>query len=153
MWWLKLRHPVTGQVIRHSLETADSARAELLRKRIEAELALLHPCIQSVEMATRLRTALGLNVDPAPAPMASALALPSPQVIVSTLPVFPTSRRTAVGDAVSACLRFIATENAALHAANKVSMLRRFLGAERVEKLGGPVKTKRRRTEDGKHAA
>ena len=33
--------------------------------------------------------------------------------------------------------------------ANKVSILRRFLGADRVEKAGGPVKTKRRRLGNG----
>ena len=60
-WWLKLRHPVTGQLIRHSLDTADSARAELLRKRIEVEVVLLQPCFQSVELAPQLRSALGLT--------------------------------------------------------------------------------------------
>lgn len=149
-WWLKLRHPVSGTVIRHSLDTADPARAELLRQRIEVELALLQPCFQSVELAPQLRTALGLSVELAPAPTASPLSLPNPQVIVPTLPVSPTIRRTPVDEAVVAYLRFIATENAALHVANKVSMLRRFLGADRVEKLGGPVKTKRRRAKDGK---
>ena len=42
-WWLKLRHPVSGTMIRHSLDTADSARAELLRQRIEVVLAPLQP--------------------------------------------------------------------------------------------------------------
>ena len=145
-WWLKLRHPVTGTVIRHSLETCDPARAELLRKRVELEISLLEPRFQVVDLPPRLRSGLGLNAAPLSACDAGLSQASTPPVFrTPTAPV-----RTTVDDAVAAYLRFIATENAPLHVANKISMLRRFLGAERVEKLGGPVKTKRRRTRDGK---
>ena len=53
---------------------------------------------------------------------------------------------------MAAYLRFISAENAPLHIANKVSILRRFIGASRVEKAGGPVKTKRRRLKNGEVA-
>ena len=92
-WWLNLRHPVTGQVIRHSLETADSARAELLRKRIEIEVALLQPCFQSVGLASQLRSVLGLTVGGTTPRAASQPGLP-PQMIVPALPPLPTIRRT-----------------------------------------------------------
>jgi hypothetical protein len=44
-WWVKFHHPVTGARIRESLETHDPARAELLRRRIELEVALLRPSL------------------------------------------------------------------------------------------------------------
>jgi hypothetical protein len=57
--------------------------------------------------------------------------------------------RTTMDEAVAAYLRFIESENAPLYVANKVSIFRRFIGAERLEKAGGPVKTKRRRLDSG----
>jgi integrase len=60
------------------------------------------------------------------------------------------ARAATVNEAVAAYLKFISAENAAPHVANKVSILRRFLGAARVESLGGPAKTKRKRLKGGK---
>lgn len=42
-WWIRFYHPVTGKLIRESLGTGDSARAELLRQRVELEAKLLEP--------------------------------------------------------------------------------------------------------------
>jgi site-specific recombinase XerD len=56
-----------------------------------------------------------------------------------------------VDEAIASYLRFIKTENAPMHIANKVSILRRFIGAERLEKAGGPVKTRRRRLGNNEH--
>ncbi len=42
-WWVKFRDPRTGTLIRESLETTDEARAELLRQRLDLEVALLEP--------------------------------------------------------------------------------------------------------------
>jgi site-specific recombinase XerD len=143
-WWLKLRHPGTGALIRHSLDTADSARAELLRQRIEIEAALLQPSIKDIEIPGTLRTRLGLVPPPT-----GFVAEPKPVTAVSNPPIVVPARRTTVDGAVAAYLRYIAAENAELHIANKVSMLRRFIGASRVEKLGGPARVKRLRAKDG----
>jgi hypothetical protein len=55
-WWVKFHHPVTGVRIRESLETHDPARAELLRQRIELEVALREPRFGAAEIPPRLRT-------------------------------------------------------------------------------------------------
>jgi len=148
-WWIKFRHPVTGENIRESLETTDPARAELLRQRLDLEVALLAPRFQAAEIPPGLHRALGLgSLNEAPIAantrnsILAAPAIPAPVIA-------PPPKRTSVDDAVAAYLRFIAAENAPLHVANKVSILRRFIGAERVERAGGPVKTKRRRLKNG----
>lgn len=148
-WWIKFRHPATGELIRESLETTDEARAELLRQRLDLEVALREPRFQAAEIPARVREVLG-NVAlvgvPAGLPVSSIQ-----RVQVPPAPVLPVPKRTTVDEAVAAYLRFIKTENAKLHVANKVSIFRRFIGAERLEKAGGPVKTKRRRQEGGGH--
>jgi integrase len=141
-WWIKFRHPVTGQRIRESLDTADEARAELLRQRLDLEVALLEPRFQAAEIPDAILRALGTSAartEPAPAavPLATAQSLPA----AATVP----HKRATVDEALAAYLRYIASQNAPHHVANKVSILRRFLGTDRVEKAGGPVKTKRRR--------
>ena len=146
-WWLKLRHPATGAIIRHSLDTSDSARAELMRQRIEIESALLHPSVRSIELPDALREKLGLT-NPVTVPVTAPLQ-PEPALSLGVVPTVPANRIT-VDEAVAAYLRYIAAENAELHIANKVSMLRRFIGAPRVEKLGGPGRVKRLRAKDGK---
>jgi hypothetical protein len=66
-------------------------------------------------------------------------------VQLSIPPAAVIRQRTTVDEAVASYLPFISSENAALHIANKVSNFRRFIDADRVEKNGGPIKTKRRR--------
>jgi hypothetical protein len=122
-WWLKLRHPVTGALIRQSLETTDSTtdstRAELLRKRVEIEVALLQPCFQNVELPAELRTTLGL---PSPKPLGAQIESPSLLAVPAPLP--PASApvfvpRVTVDQAVVAYLRYIASDNAAMHIATR----------------------------------
>lgn len=144
-WWIKFRHPATGQTIRESLETENEIRAELLRERLELQVALLDPRFQAVEIPARLRPKLAWPDSTPASPVQVSIA---PKVApVSPAPI---ATRCSVDEAITTYLRFIASENAALHVANKVSMLRRFVGANRVEKAGGPAKTKRRRLENGK---
>ncbi len=141
-WWIKFRHPVTGQRIRESLDTGDEARAELLRQRLDLEVALLEPRFQAAEFPNAILLALGTGAartEPVPAAVPPATAQP-----VSAAVAVPHKRAT-LDEALAAYLRYIAAQNAPHHVANKVSILRRFLGTERVEKAGGPVKTKRRR--------
>lgn len=49
-WWVKLRQPLTGEFIRESLEHGDPARAELLRQRLDLEVALLDRRFQAAKM-------------------------------------------------------------------------------------------------------
>jgi len=42
-WWIQFYHPITRKLVRESLGTPDQARADLLRQRIEPEIALLDP--------------------------------------------------------------------------------------------------------------
>lgn len=142
-WWVKLRHPVTGESIRESLETGDPARAELLRQRLDLEIALLDPRFGAAEIPQRLREALSLRSSDSPLLLDEAQA-PSPHPRSAPIVSVP-HKRVSVDEAITAYLRFITSENAPLHVANKVSILRRFIGAPRFEKAGGPVKTKRRR--------
>lgn len=145
-WWIKFRHPETGRPIRESLETEDEARAELLRQRLELEVALLDPRFRAVEIPDRLREVIGLADGAAvEAPVAQVTAPQSAVIPIAPTPV----RRTTIEEAVATYVRFITAENAPLHVENKVSILRRFIGVERVEKSGGPVKTKRRRQKNG----
>lgn len=146
-WWIKFRHPGTGQTIRESLETENEVRAELLRQRLDLEVALLDPRFMAVEIPNRLSVTLGRPV--VGGQSAAVLAMPPAAPCPSTPVALRLTQRTTIDEAVPAYLRFIASENAPLHVANKVSILRRFLGAERVEKAGGPVKTKRKRSADG----
>ena len=148
-WWIKFRHPATGQSIRESLETQNEARAELLRARLDLEVALLEPRFQAVEIPQALRPVLRL-----PASGAAILATADLQPAWHPPAVAVTSsrKRTTIDEGVAAYLRFISSENAPLHIANKVSILRRFIGTDRVEKAGGPLKTKRRRLKNGEAA-
>jgi len=48
-WWVEFYHPLTGKPTRESLDTHDRARAELLRQRVELEVALLDPRFEAAE--------------------------------------------------------------------------------------------------------
>lgn len=148
-WWIKLRHPLDGRIVRESLETHDEVRAELLRASIELQVALLEPRYHGVEIPTRIRECLQLPV--AGAPSGRQSAIPSPTCDPGPPRMEPNApRRTAtIDEAISVYLKFIASENAGPHIANKVSMMRRFLGEQRVARIGGPAKTKNVKGKDG----
>ena len=143
-WWIKFRHPVNGTLIRESLETTDEARAELLRQRVDLEVALHEPRLQSVALPQPIRERLCLRdiafSSNEPTPDGFRL---EPFTALPTSAASSTVARTTVDEAVAVYLRFIKLENAAHHVANKVSMLRRFLGAARVAAAGGPARSSR----------
>jgi integrase len=147
-WWAKFRHPATGTLIRESLETADEARAELLRQRLDLEVALLDPRFQAAEIPRRIRDVLRTS-SIAGEPQNAIVALAPPPPHPGLLAHAPVPRRASVDEALKAYLRFIAAENAPLHFANKVSIFRKFFGTARVVAAGGPEKTKRRRLVNG----
>lgn len=76
-WWVKFRHPMTGKIIPESLETGDEARAEILRERIDHEVALLDPRFQLSPLPARLRTELGAPLAVAAAQTAPLPAMPA----------------------------------------------------------------------------
>ena len=132
-WWIKFRDPATGEVVRESLETPDKARAELLRQRLELEIALLEPRFQAAEIPGGILARLGRASVP-------IIVNDSVPVAVSAPVIRQTAKRTSLDEAVATYLKFIASDNAPLHVANKLSIFRRFLGWERVEKIAGPSK-------------
>lgn len=112
--WTKFRTPIEGRIIRESFETNDEVRAELLRSRLDLEVALLEPRFRAAEIPTRLREVLALE-DFAHTPvMAPASSSPSTHFVqISPQPVAP---KRATGDEAGASyFRFIASENARLH--------------------------------------
>jgi hypothetical protein len=137
-WWIKLRRPDTGQIIRESLETHDRARAELLRERLELHAALCDPRFKACAIPERVRTALGIDSVPHKGAVKVELSAPPPVPLIAAAG----GKRTTVDDAVKTYLRYISVDNAPPHVANKISMLRRFIGDNRVEKAGGPARPK-----------
>jgi len=138
-WWIKFHHPVTGARIRESLETHDSARAELLRRRIELEVALGAPCFGAADIPQTLRKEIDswshrppvspLEAPPTVPAQVSATMLP---LSIAPLPAKP-QERVRIEEAMLSYLDHIRVSNAPMHVENKLSMLRRFLGTARVE--------------------
>jgi integrase len=140
-WWVKFRHPRTGQLFRESLQTHDAVRAELMRARIEVQLLLLEPKFHNVELPQSLASLLDCPVQ---AEVEAFIQTTAPPVTVPS-PVQepqPVRTRTTVDAAVAAYLKFVRSENASAHVSNKVSIFRRFLGDKRIEAMGGPVRVK-----------
>jgi len=139
-WWIRFYHPHSGELVRASLDTHDEARAELLRQRVELETTLLkaaealrQPRFKAAEMPAPVGAALGSVAPPPPPQAGSQDEMPArPQAAPAK-----TRRRTPVNEALKAYMTHIRSENAPLHVENKVSMLRRFVGAERVEEVMG----------------
>jgi integrase len=133
LWWIQFYHPVTRALIRESLDTTDEARAELLRERLDHEVALLDPRFQATELPPRVREILsGGRQDPV---AGSAISAPSPAPLA--VPAVP---QRSLDEALTAYLEFIRIENAPHHVANKLSILRRFFGSARIGRLGGQCK-------------
>jgi hypothetical protein len=140
-WWLRFYHPLTRGLVRESLGTADEARAELLRQRVELEAALLDPRFQAAALPDNLRRALGDDAAAAsPAGVGEAktgtetLDPPSHAACPALPPPAPASR-VPLDDALRGYFDFIRTDNAPRHVENKLSMLRRFLGVRRAEQF------------------
>ena len=114
MWWVKFHHPVTGVRIRESLETHDPARAELLRQRIECEVALRDPRFGAADIPPRLRRTIdSWNHERPASPMDAKETSPAitaaPPASAST-PTSPTTR-VAVDEALRGYFDFIRTDN------------------------------------------
>lgn len=134
-WWIQFYHPVTRALIRESLDTSDEARAELLRERLDHEVALLDPRYQAVELPPRVREIVaGRRTDPSTASTVHTAA-PCPTPLAAA----PVPGRS-LDEALVAYINFIRIENDAHHVANKLSILRRFFGNSRIGCLGAPLK-------------
>jgi integrase len=148
-WWIKLRHPITGSIIRESLETHDEVRAELLRASIELQARLLEPRFNSIEIPTSIRERLGLMEARAFADNVQAASHQATSTLQSNGAAPPhvqqqvARHNASVDEAVRVYFKFIASENAPPHIANKLSMLRRFLGDQRVDRICPPPASKR----------
>jgi hypothetical protein len=82
-WWIKFHHPMTGQRIRESLDTDDEARAELLRQRLDLEVALLEPRFQAAEIPGAILRSLGTGTarpQPVSAVLPAATVQPAPSL-------------------------------------------------------------------------
>ncbi len=136
-WWIQFYHPVTRALIRESLDTADEAKAELLRERIDHEVALLDPRYEAVELPPRVREIVptGSHGRALTVPHSQSTAI-SPEI--PTMTTFGSGR--SLDEALKAYVDFIRIENAAHHVANKFSILRRFFGSARIARAGGQLK-------------
>jgi hypothetical protein len=54
-WWVSFYRPATRELIRESLGTPHEVTAELLRERIDHEVALLDPRFQAVELQSKVQ--------------------------------------------------------------------------------------------------
>ena len=128
-WWVRFYDPRTGELVRESLGTSDQARAELLCRRVELETALLEPRLGALDLPENLRNILQLS--PAPAfELHPLIAAAAPQAHIP-----PPPPRLRLDDALKAYVDSISENNDPHHAANKLSMLRRFIGTDRVEQF------------------
>lgn len=148
-WWIKFQLPGTKRIIRESLETGDPSRAELLRQKIELEVGLLDPRFQTMSLPERIRAELtpGASVAAAIAAV-PPVPVPSPALTAPNPVPAPARARVTIEEAARCYLDYIASENAPETRANKISMLRRFLGPKRAESIVGPSKSTER---FGKH--
>ncbi|MDR3405086.1 MAG: hypothetical protein P4L99_21485 [Chthoniobacter sp.] len=143
-WWIRFYHPRTGALTRGSLETQDSAKAELLRQRVELEAALLESRFQAADLPPAVRE---LVCDPSrdhpPVTPVATVELPAPITPLETPMPRPVAKpRTTIDAALKAYLDFIGVENSTHHVAAKLSMMRRFFGSRRVEALTGRAVTR-----------
>ena len=139
-WWVRFYHPRNGQLIRASLDTHDEAKAELLRQRIELETALLAPRFQAADIPADIQAALGL---PGRADLGGGdLPVITRDAPRPSQPPLVAAQRHPLDRALQMYMAHIRSENAALHIENKVSILRRFLGDERVATVLGFKKTR-----------
>ena len=135
-WWIKFHHPATGARIRESLETHDPARAELLRRRIELEVALGAPCFGATDLPPNLRDQIASWSHKPASILLEAPAVPAQAVFQVTPAMAPLAKpleRVRIEEAMLSYLDFIRGDNAPMHVENKLSKLRRFLGTARVE--------------------
>ncbi|MEI6561599.1 MAG: site-specific integrase [Verrucomicrobiota bacterium] len=136
-WWVKFKHPATGKVFRESLQTQDEAKAELLCQRIALEVALQEPRFQAAQLPDSIWREIAFFDRPREQG-SELLAFPSTEAPTPHPGQAQTQKllkRMPVEDAVKDYLNYIRADNAPRHVENKISMFRRFLGSERVEKI------------------
>jgi len=141
IWWIQFYHPVTRALIRESLDTADEYRAELIRERVDHEVALLDPRYRAVELPPQVRQIVlgGVRGENPPAVVPEAGASRQPQPGSMPAPAAP-RRQRSIDEALGAYINFIRIENAPHHVANKLSILRRFFGNARMSGAGAEPK-------------
>jgi integrase len=129
-WWVRFYDPRTKELVRGSLETSDSAKAELLRQRVELEAALLEPRFQAAEVPSKIRQLIGGAIEP---------PMPATPVVAEAVlkPPAPARARVPISDALKAYFNFIGVENSSHHVAGKLSMMRRFFGSTLVTEISG----------------
>jgi integrase len=140
MWWVKFTHPRSGERLRMSLQTRDPARAELLRRRLECELALLKLPVASIKLPETLALALHGKRDVSPSSVAEpAPPVPVPEIVVPlSTPVFPpmpAMRSIPIEEALHLYLVFIRSQNDRHHVKGRISQLRAFFGTHLVDPL------------------
>ena len=120
-WWLQFYHPESGELLRFSLGSGDGAYADLVRRRVEIELALLDRAISSVELPPEIATAAGIQP---PAPIVVPAPLPEPTTSPS-----PAREPLTVEAALAHYLAHVRAENDYHHVEGKISMLRQLFGS------------------------
>ncbi len=119
--WIKFYLPGQSKPCRESLGQIDPALAKLIRRRLDLELLLRRPELQSVELPESLVAASG---GPSPLetlpPTSSVIA---PPVVESTLTPAPTAAllsSPAIRKFLTEFVAYIRAENDPQHATNKI---------------------------------
>jgi len=127
--WIKFYPQKGAKAERLSLETTDSCRADLIRRRVDLEIELRRPELRGLELPSRLIEILDLAAPPQP-PATPAILLPP--FFGGAFPggVMPAS--PLIEEVLAEFLAYIAVENAPHHAQNKTGYLKKFFGAARM---------------------
>ena len=132
-WWVRFYHPRTRTLVWENLGTHDAAKAELARERIELETTLLEPRFQATDIPAAIPAVIGI----AERAGVEDTGRPSAPVVSSGPPQHPSVavQRQSLDRALQMYLAHIRSDNAVLHVENKISILHRFPGDERVASL------------------
>ena len=130
-WWIKYYPPGQSNPARQTLGTGDPAIAELLRRRVELEIALRQPAIASVTLPANVAEIIGIAPPAAAAAPATTPPPPSlyaPVILQTTIPV-----------ALKTYFDFVRSDNVPHNFDGKLSVFRQFFGAAVVDAAAGIV--------------
>jgi len=132
--WIKYYPPGQSEPERQTLATPDPAMAELMRRKLELEVALRQPELRGIVLHAKIWETLGERClsEPSPGVVPSVASIPA-----AGAPVDPGS--PLIEEVLFEYVAFIRVENDGDHAVNKIGHLKKFFGAARLG-VEGPEK-------------
>ena len=133
--WIKYYPPGRSEPERQTLATPDPAMAQLMRRKLELEVALRQPELRGVTLPAKIWETLGESSLPAASPGAVVFSVAAvPAAAASAAPASP-----LIEEVLFEYVAFIRVENDGNHAVNKIGHLKKFFGAARLG-VEGPEK-------------